>query len=105
MILGPAIRRECDAWSFGAVQCSRAFAAIGSHGNHDFSSSVSGFDVAKRRGGLVQRVFPVDDRLELPGFDELLERDKVLMVRDRKIPAQLLAHEGRQEKRLYEAQQ
>src|SRR5262249_12619940 len=93
-ILGRAIRRECDGWSSGATRCSRTLAAVGSHGDDHLSSSVSGFDVGERRGGPLQRVFPVDDRLELSGFDELLEGDKVPVVRDRKVAAQVLPHEG-----------
>ncbi len=65
----------------------------GLQSDDDFSSSVSAFDVAEGRSGLVQRVFPVDDRCQLPGFDKVLENDKVPMIRDRKIPAQVLAHE------------
>ena len=61
-------------------------------GDDDFSSSVSAFDVTEGRRGLVQRVRFVEDRCELPGFDKLLENDQILMIRDRKIPAQVLAH-------------
>jgi hypothetical protein len=50
-------------------------------------------------GGLGQQVRPVDDRCELPGFDELLEEDKVLVVLPGDERAQLLVHEpGPQER-------
>lgn len=58
-----------------------------------FSPSVSALDVAEGRTGLVQQVLPVADRCEPPGFDKFLQNDQVLMIRDRKILAQVLAHE------------
>ncbi len=44
-----------------------------SHGDDDSSLSVSFFEIPDGLGGLGERVSPVDDRCELPGFDELLE--------------------------------
>ncbi len=39
---------------------------------------MSAFDVTEGRRGVAQRVRPVDDRRELPGFNELLQNDQVL---------------------------
>ena len=50
-------------------------------------------------GHLAQRVGPVDDRCDLPCFDELLEDDHVLVVLPGDESAQLLAHEPRQQER------
>jgi hypothetical protein len=40
-----------------------------SHGDDDFSSSVSFFQMPDGLGDLAQRVRPVDDRCDLAGFD------------------------------------
>jgi hypothetical protein len=42
-----------------------------SHGDDNFSSSVSFFQITDGLGDLAQRVRPVDDRCDLAGFDEL----------------------------------
>src|SRR5215208_2491450 len=70
-----------------------------SHGDDDFSSSVSLFQIADRLGDLAQRVRPVDDRCDLAGFDELLEDDHVLVVLLVNECAQLLSHERGQHER------
>jgi hypothetical protein len=44
-----------------------------SHGNDDFSSSVSCFQIPHGLGDLAQWVSPVNDRGDLPRFGELLE--------------------------------
>ena len=44
-----------------------------SHGDDDFSLSVSFFEITDGLGGLGERVHSVDDWCDLPGFDELLE--------------------------------
>ena len=51
-----------------------------SHGDDDFSLSVSFFQIPDGFGDLAQRVGTVDDRCELAGFDELLEGEHVLVV-------------------------
>jgi hypothetical protein len=70
-----------------------------SHGDDDFSSGVSLFQIPDRLGDLGERVGPVDDRCDLPGFDELLEDDHVLVVLRGDERPQLLAHERRQHER------
>jgi hypothetical protein len=64
-----------------------------SHGDDDFSLSVSLLQVPDGLGDLAQRVRPVDDRCDLAGFDELLKEDQVLVVLRGDECAQLLAHE------------
>src|SRR5215217_1429370 len=44
-----------------------------SHGDDDLSSGVSFFQVPDGIGDLGERVGPVDDRCDLPRFDEVLE--------------------------------
>ena len=44
-----------------------------SHGDDDFSSSVSCFQIPHGFGDLAQWVSPVDNRCDLPRFGELLE--------------------------------
>ena len=70
-----------------------------SHGDDDFSSGVSLFEITDGLGDLAQRVRPVDDRCDLAGFDEVLESDQVLVVLRRDERAQLLAHERGQHER------
>src|ERR687890_1579893 len=52
-----------------------------SHGDEDFSFCVSPFQIPDGFGDLGERVGTVDDRCDLPGFDELLEDEQVLVVR------------------------
>src|SRR5215208_5301744 len=70
-----------------------------SHGDDDFSSSVSFFQIPDGLGDLAQRVSPVDDWCDLTGFDELLEDEHVLVVLLVNECAQLLAHERGQHER------
>ena len=51
-----------------------------SHSDDDFSSGVSLFQIPDGLRDLAQRVRRVDDRCDLPGFDELLEDDQLLLV-------------------------
>jgi hypothetical protein len=44
-----------------------------SHGDDGFSSGVSFYQIPHGLGDFGERVSPVDDRGDLPGFDELLE--------------------------------
>lgn len=48
-----------------------------SHGDYDFSSRVPLFQIAHRLGDLAERVGRVNDRLDLAGFDQLLQYDEV----------------------------
>jgi len=57
--------------------CRRAAAL---NGDGDYSLSVSLAEVADGLGGLVQRVRPVDDRRDLPGFQELGQGEQVILV-------------------------
>src|SRR5215204_3832317 len=70
-----------------------------SHGDDDFSSSVSFFQIPDGLGDLGERVRPVDDRCYLSGFDELLEDEHVLVVLLVNECASLLAHEWGQHER------
>src|SRR5215212_5862364 len=70
-----------------------------SHGDDDFSSSVSFFKITDGLWDLAQRVRPVDDRCDLTEFDELLEDEHVLVVLLVNECAQLLAHERGQHHR------
>src|SRR5215208_6488970 len=66
-----------------------------SHSDDDFSSGVSLFKIPDCLGDLGERVRPVDNRGDLPGFDELLENDQILVVLLVDERAQLLSHERR----------
>src|SRR5439155_14754247 len=70
-----------------------------SHGDDDFSSSVSLFQIAHGLGDLAERVRLADDRRDLARLDELLEQDQLLPVLLRDERAQFLAHERRQHAR------
>src|SRR5918999_1813796 len=70
-----------------------------SHGDYDFSFSVSSFQIPDGFGDLGKRVHPVDDRCDLPGFDELLEDEHVLVVLLVDERAQLLTHQRGQHHR------
>ena len=50
------------------------------HGDDDIFSVVSLFQIPDGLRDLAQRVRRVDDRCDLPGFDELLEDDQLLLV-------------------------
>ncbi len=63
------------------------------HGDDDFSSGVSLFQIADGLGGLTQRVRSVDDRRDLSGFHELLQNNQVVLVDTRNEEEELLAHE------------
>src|SRR5215204_3188866 len=80
----------------GLQESSFGFA---SHGDDDFSLSVSLFQIPDGLGDLAQRVGPVDDRCDLAGFYELLEDDHVLVVLLGDERAQLLVHERGQHER------
>jgi hypothetical protein len=70
-----------------------------SHGDVDFPSGVALLHVPDGLGGLAQRVGPVDGRGDLPGFDELLEDEHVLVVLLGDQRRQLLVHEPGQQER------
>ena len=53
----------------------------GSDGDDDRSARMSFSDMTDRLGGPTQWVRPVDDRCDLPGFDESLQDDQVRSVR------------------------
>src|SRR3954454_4968313 len=58
-------------------------------GDDDLAADVSFLQVAQARGGVGQRVGPVDDRCELPGLDELGDGEQVFPrpgVRERSEP-------------------
>ena len=57
----------------GAFPGNEPVACRASHGDDHFSSGVSLFEITDGLGDLAQRVDPVYDRGDLPGFDELLE--------------------------------
>jgi hypothetical protein len=82
------------------LRCSvnRPF-GFASHGDDDFSSSVSLFQIPDGLGGLGERIRPVNHRCYLAGFDELFEDDHVLVVLLVNECAQLLAHEPGQHER------
>src|SRR6185437_4179253 len=65
----------------------------GSDGDDDRTSRMSCSDMPDRLGGLTQWVRPVDDRRDLPGFNEPLQDEQVCPVLEFDARAQLLAHE------------
>ncbi len=67
--------------------------AIMFHGDDDFASGVSLCCITHSLRGLAQRVRSVDDRSDLPGFNKLLQKNQVLILRHRHKHASLLAHE------------
>jgi hypothetical protein len=77
----------------------RSSRSLPGHADDDLSSSVSLFEIPDGLGNLGERVGPVDDRCDLPGFDELGEDDQVLVVLRGHERAQLLAHEREQQVR------
>src|SRR3712207_6456308 len=70
-----------------------------SDGDDDFPLSLPFCQIPDGLWGLGERVGPVDDRFELPGFDELLKEDQVLAVLPRHERPQLLVHEPGQYRR------
>ena len=70
-----------------------------SHGDDEFTLSVSLLQIPDGLWNLGERVRPVDDWGELAGFDEILEDDHVLVVLLADECAQLLAHERGQHHR------
>ncbi len=65
---------ERGYWSSAEAFTGKDIAACrASHGDDDFSLSVSLFEITDGLGDLAQRVGPIYDRGDLPGFDELLE--------------------------------
>ncbi len=70
-----------------------------SHGDDEFTLSVSLLQIPDGLWNLGERVHPVDDWGELAGFDEILEDDHVLVVLRGHARAQLLAHERRHQVR------
>jgi hypothetical protein len=65
----------------------------------DFPLSVSLLQIPDGLWDLGERVRPVDDRRDLPGLDEVLEDEHVLVVLLIDECAQLLAHERGQRER------
>src|SRR5215210_1371463 len=70
-----------------------------SHGDDNFSLSVSLLQKTDGLGDLAKWVRPVDDRCDLPRFDEFFEDDHVLVVLLGDERPQLLAHERGQHER------
>src|SRR5215212_1504162 len=70
-----------------------------SHGDDNFSLSVSLLQITAGLGDLAKWVRPVDDRCDLPRFDELFEDEHVLVVLLGDERPQLLAHERGQHER------
>ena len=66
---------------------------ISFHRYYYFSSGVTFIQIPEGFSGLAQRVCCVDDRSDLAGFDELLQNNQVLVVRNRKIGTSLPVHE------------
>lgn len=74
-----------------------------SDGDGHLPSGVALPDVAESFSGLAERVGPVDDRRDLAGLDEFLQRDKVFSALFRVEGPQRLASEERQQARLDDA--
>src|SRR5665811_1871460 len=68
-----------------------------SHRDNDLSLSVSLFQIPDGFGNLAQRVRPVDDRRDLPRFDELLQELQIVLARLADERLDPLTHEGRQQ--------
>ena len=60
-------------------------------------AGVATCDMIDRLGGLAERVGAVDDRRDLPGFDQVLQGDQVVVVLRLDGWARLLAHDHRDE--------
>src|SRR5258705_7779407 len=86
---------------FGFCRFAREVGVVDrwSERDDDGASSVSPGDVTDRLGSPGQWVGAVDDRRHLPGFDQTLERDQVVVVLRLDGRARLLAHEHRDEHR------
>jgi hypothetical protein len=69
-------------------------AALVSHGDDDLALSLSRLQVADRIGNLAQRERPVDDRRDLPAFDELLQDDQAVSRVLGPAERMQMAHEG-----------
>ena len=66
-------RPKADSHTMPVASGSRA-----SHSDDGLPLSVSRSDVIERLGGIAQSVGLVDDRCDLPCFDEFLENNQVL---------------------------
>ena len=64
-----------------------------SDGDDHFSASVTLSDITDSLGCLAKRVPPVDHGCDLAGFNELLQNDQVIFLRQRKKRARYLANE------------
>jgi hypothetical protein len=51
------------------------------------------FDIPMSLGHMVQWIAPIDDRGDLPGFNELIQKKQVLILQYRNMRAPLLTHE------------
>src|SRR3712207_1875400 len=86
-------------WNCGGPREEELAAYRASHADDDFPSSASLLQIADGLGDLAQRVGAVDDRCDLPGFDELLEDEHVLVILLIDERPQLLANERGQHER------
>src|SRR5215203_1451285 len=68
-----AARRARALFSSDIVSPFGSLFGFVSHGDEDFTSCVSSFQIQDGFGDLGERVGTVDHRCHLPGFDELLE--------------------------------
>ena len=98
----PANRAGATTRPGPARRCSRRLLTAtrrASHGDDDLAACAAFSHVPDGVGDVAQRVGPVDDRRDLPGFDELLEDHQVPVVLPRDERAQLLPDEPRQHQR------
>ena len=84
----------------GALCCRRG----SRDADHDLASSLACPEVSKRVRDPTQRILPIDHRGELPGFDQLLQHDQIVMPYPGQEPNSL-APAARQELRLDQAPQ
>jgi len=61
------------------------------HSDDHIPLLVSCFYISVSLGHLFQRIAPIDDRYDLPGFDELVQKNQVLILRYRTMRAPLPA--------------
>ena len=78
-----------------AASLRHVYPGLLGHGDDDLPSSLSRFQIADRLGNLAQRERPVDDRRDLPGFDELLQDDQAVSGVLGAAEGMQLAHERR----------
>jgi len=77
----------------GGLEGAEGVSVDASHGDDDFSSGVSLFQMADGLGNLAERVRRVDDRRDFAGLDELFEHDHVVALLLGDECPELLSHE------------